>query len=137
VKGSINVAKYYYPAIFTEEEFGYSIRFPDLDGCFTEGETLDEAYKMAVDAIGLYLQQQDGKFSFPIGSNPKQIEADDNEFIALIEFDEMEYLKKHEKKSVKKTLTIPSWLNSQAENANAPFSRILQEGLIEFLGVRR
>ena len=128
--------KYYYPAIFTEEDEGYSVRFPDLDGCFTEGDTLDEAYEMAFDAIGLYLQQQNGRFIFPKSSNPKQVKADDNEFIALIEFDDVEYLKKHDNKSIKKTLTIPSWLNHQAENANAPFSQILQQGLKEYLHIQ-
>ena len=129
------MSKHYYPAIFTEESDGFSIRFPDLDGCFSEGDTLDEAYEMAFDAIGLFLQQKNGNFIFPKSSNPKDIKLEKNEFVALIEFDEMEYLTKHDNKAVKKTLTIPSWLNKQAENANAPFSRILQDGLKEFLGV--
>jgi len=129
------MSKHYYPAIFTEEIDGFSVRFPDLDGCFTEGDTLDDVYKMAFDAIGLFLQQQDRSFDFPKCSNPKDIKLHKNEFVALIEFDEMEYLMKHDNKAVKKTLTIPSWLNKQAESANAPFSRILQEGLKEFLGV--
>ena len=127
--------KYYYPAIFIEEDTGYSVRFPDLDGCFTEGDTLDEVYEMAFDAIGLHLQQQDGRFVFPKSSNPKQIKANDNEFVALVEFDDVEYLKKHDNKAVKKTLTIPSWLNHQAERANAPFSQILQQGLKEYLHI--
>jgi len=125
--------KHYYPAVFTEENDGFSVRFPDIAGCFSEGDTLDEAYEMAFAAIGLFLQQHDGSFTFPKSSNPKDIEVKINEFVALIEFDEMEYLKKHDNKAVKKTLTIPSWLNSQAENANAPFSKILQEGLKEYL----
>ena len=130
------MSKHHYPAVFTEEDVGYSIHFPDLDGCFTEGDSLEEAYNMAFEAVGLYLQQQDGSFIFPSGSDPKHIETDCNEFVALIEFDETEYLRKHDNKAVKKTLTIPSWLNSQAENANAPFSQILQEGLKEYLRVQ-
>jgi predicted RNase H-like HicB family nuclease len=129
------MSKYYYPAIFLEEDTGYSVRFPDLDGCFTEGDTLDEAYEMAFDAIGLYLQQQDGRFVFPKSSSPKQIRINDNEFVALVEFDEAEYLRKYDNKAVKKTLTIPSWLNHQAERANAPFSQILQQGLKEYLHI--
>jgi len=129
------MSKHYYPAIFTEESEGFSIRFPDLDGCFSEGDTLDEAYEMAFDAIGLFLQQKDKNFIFPKSNNPKDIKLEKNEFIALVEFDEMEYLIKHDNRAVKKTLTIPSWLNKQAENANAPFSRILQDGLKEYLGV--
>lgn len=127
------MSKYYYPAIFTDEDLGYSVRFPDLDGCFSEGDTLDEAYKMAFDAIGLYLLQQDGSFIFPKSSNPKYIKTAKTEFVALIEFDDMAYLKKHDSKAFKKTLTIPSWLNHRAEKANAPFSQILQQGLKEYL----
>lgn len=129
------MSKHFYPAIFAEEDIGYAIRFPDLEGCFTEGDTLDEAYEMAVDAIGLYLEQQDGNFSFPKTSNPKQIQTNSNEFVVLIEFDDLEYLKKHGNKAVKKTLTIPLWLNHQAEKANAPFSQILQQGLKEYLHI--
>ena len=130
------MSRHFYPAVFTEEKTGYSVCFPDLDGCFTEGDTLDEAYEMAFDVIGLYLQQQDGGFVFPESSNPKNINIENNEFIALIEFNELEYIKKHDNKAIKKTLTIPSWLNSQAENANAPFSHILQEGLKDYLAIR-
>jgi len=129
------MSKYYYPAVFTEEETGFSVRIPDLDDCLTEGDSLDEAYEMAFDAVGLYLQQQDGNFVFPKSSHPKDIVLEENEFAALIEFDEIDYLRKHDNKAVKKTLTIPSWLNSKAENANAPFSQILQEGLKKYLGV--
>jgi len=136
MKEMITMSKHFYPAVFAEEETGYSVCFPDLDGCFTEGDTLEEAYEMAFDAIGLYLQQQDGRFVFPKSSNPKNIKTENNEFVALIEFNDMEYMKKHDNKAVKKTLTIPSWLNSQAESANAPFSRILQDGLKDYLGVR-
>lgn len=130
------MAKHFYPAVFLEEDVGYSVRFPDLDGCFTEGDTLDEAYQMSVEAIGLYLEQQDGGFIFPKSSNPKRVETGDKEFVVLIEFDELEYVKRHDNKAVKKTLTIPSWLNHQAEKANAPFSQILQQGLKEYLNIQ-
>jgi predicted RNase H-like HicB family nuclease len=131
----IRVAKHYYPAIFTEENTGYSVRFPDLDGCFTEGDTLDETYEMAFDAIGLFLQQQDGRFTFPKPSDPKRIHTTEAEFVALIEFDDVTYMQKHDNRAVKKTLTIPSWLNHQAEKANAPFSQILQQGLKAYLHI--
>ena len=45
------MAKYAYPTIFTQEESGYSVKFPDIDGCFTSGETLPEAMEMAEDAL--------------------------------------------------------------------------------------
>lgn len=129
------MSKHFYPAIFTEEDVGYSVRFPDFDGCFSEGDTLDEAYQMAVDAIGLYLEQQDGKFSFPKSSNPKQIQTENQEFVVLIEFDELEYLESHDGSAAKLTTTIPRWLKRRGDNIKAPYSQILQQGLKEYLHI--
>lgn len=126
---------YYYPAIFTAEDVGFSVKFPDLPGCFTEGDTIEETYKMATSAIGLYAQAEDGKFEFPKASAPKDIELDKDEFLVLIEFDLVEYLKNTSEKSVKKTLTIPSWLNNLAEQNNVNFSNVLQNALKDYLNV--
>lgn len=125
--------KHFYPAIFTEESNGYSVSFPDLDGCFTEGDTLEEAYQMAFDAIGLYADNN-GVFSFPAASNPKEISVQPNEFVVLIEFDEEEYRKRHSNKLVKKTLTIPEWVNLAAEQRGINFSATLTKALIEKIG---
>lgn len=127
--------KYFYPAIFTEEKNGYSVRFPDLEGCFTEGDDLSEAYEMAKEAIGLYAETKNNKFNYPKASNPKDIKLKENEFCILIEFDELEYLKKHSNKSVKKTLTIPAYLNEIALGKNINFSKVLQDALIEKLNL--
>jgi predicted RNase H-like HicB family nuclease len=127
--------KHLYTAIFSEETDGFSVCFPDLEGCFTEGDTLEEAYLMAEDALGLYLLQQDGTFHYPPAKTPSALKESlgDKEFTTLIEFDEAEYRKRHDSKAVKKTLTIPSWLNYEAERLDAPFSRILQDGLKNYL----
>ena len=106
---------YYYPAIFMKENVGFSVRFPDLPGCYTEGDTIEEAYKMSAAAIGLYAQNEEGEFIFPKASEPNNIVLEKDEFLVLIEFDLVEYLKNTSDKAVKKTLTIPSWLNNLAE----------------------
>ena len=126
--------KIIYPAVFHVEEEGYSVDFPDLLGCVTEGETLSEALEMAQDALGLYLftLEQDNK-ALPESTNPADIKMQEKEFISLIEWDRIEYLKKVDNKAVKKTLTIPSWLNYLAEEKNVNFSQILQEALKEQL----
>ena len=125
---------HFYPAVFKREDVGFSVRFPDLDGCFTEGDALEEAYEMAISAIGLYLKDESsGNFNFLPGSNPKSIDLSEDEFVVLIEFNEREYLRKYDSRAVKKTLSIPAWLNAKAEDANAPFSQILQEGLKNYL----
>ena len=126
---------YYYPAIFTTEEVGFSVRFPDLPGCYSEGDTIEEAYRMSASAIGLYAQNEEGNFVFPEASAPNSFSLEENEFLVLIEFDLMEYLKNTSEKAVKKTLTIPSWLNNLAEQNNVNFSNVLQNALIEQLNI--
>ncbi len=126
---------YYYPAVFTKEEVGFSVSFPDLPGCYTEGDSIDEAYKMSIDAIGLYAQNEDNNFVFPKPSAPTDIILDKNESVVLIKFNLVEYLKNTSDKAVKKTLTIPSWLNNLAERNNVNFSNVLQNALIDILNV--
>lgn len=130
------MSKHFYPAVFRKEDDGYSVYFPDLEGCFTEGDTLEEAYNMAVDAVGLYLESDTvGVFNFPQTKELGNIKAAENETVVLIEFDELEYLKKHSNKSIKKTLSIPQWLNTMAEQNNINFSQVLQSALKERLNI--
>ena len=115
---------------------GYSVRFPDSEGCFTEGDTLEEAYNMAVEAVGLYLESDKaGVFNFPQTQDLSNIKAAENETVVLIEFDELEYTKKHSNKAVKKTLSIPQWLNTLAEQNDINFSQVLQVALKERLNI--
>ena len=124
--------KLFYPAVFTpEDDGGYSVAFPDLDGCFTQGETIEDAYKMAFDALGLAIDfLESEKRTIPSPSTPNEIKLNENEFVVIIEFDMLEYQKKHNSKSVKKTLTIPQWLNEEAMAKNINFSQVLQEALL-------
>lgn len=124
--------KLFYPAVFTpEDDGGYSVAFPDMDGCFTQGETIEEAYEMAFDALGLAIDfLESEKRTIPSPSAPNKIKLNENEFIVIIEFDMLEYQKKHNSKSVKKTLTIPQWLNEEAMAKNINFSQVLQEALL-------
>ncbi len=130
--------KYIYPAIFTlDNDNTYSIRFPDLDGCYTEGENLENAYFMAQDVLNLMLWTlEDTKKDIPAPSNPKDIKVDENSFITLISADTLAYRKLYDKKAVKKTLSIPAWLNNIALEKNVNFSNILQNALIKELGIK-
>lgn len=120
----------FYPAIFHPEEVGYSVIIPDIEGCFTQGETMDEAVTMAQDAIGLMLENQK---VCPKPSLPSALTVDPGDFVAMVPFDMAEYKKKF--KPVKKTLSIPGWLNDAAEAAHINFSGVLQEGLKSELGL--
>ena len=117
-----------YPAIFTKEDVGYSVSFPDLSGCFTEGDTLEQAFEMAQEALGLYLVSLDERdISIPSATSPLGMSCGDTEFISLIPCHVEKYKRKN--KAVKKTLTIPQWLNDEAESRHLNFSSVLQEAL--------
>ena len=132
------MAKYCFPAIFTpEEEGGYSVRFPDIEGCFTCGDTLHEAVTMAEDALPLMLIcMEDDKKAIPSPTRPQDVKHGAEEFVSLIAADTVSYRKKTSNMAVKKTLTIPLWLNTAAEEANVNFSQTLQEALAAKLGLQ-
>jgi len=123
-----------YPACFYyEEEGGYSVEFPDLKGCITQGSTLEEALEMAEDAaLGWLLTALEENEKIPEASNINNIELEDkDEFVSLLLLDLSAYSEKHSsRKSVKKTLTIPFWLNERAERLKINFSKTLQDALI-------
>lgn len=122
----------FYPAVFQpENEGGYSIFFPDVPGCNTDCDTMDEGYEMAFDALGLMLSYMlEQKEELPMASNPNDIKLEGNQFLVVIEFSLEAYRKKHNSKAVKKTLSIPEWLNEEAAAMGINFSQVLQEALI-------
>ena len=125
----------FYPAIFQpEEERGFSIYFPDVEGCITQGDNMNESYEMAFDALGNVLSyiEESGK-EIPIPSEPQAIQLVKDQFLVVIEFNMLEYKKKNDSRAVKKTLTIPSWLNELAIRQNINFSQVLQEALMSRL----
>ena len=122
-----------FPAIFTFDGKYYNVDFIDLKGCSTFGSSIQDAYSMAQDAMGLYL---DNMVNFPKPSlDFSAIDLKDNQFISLISIDMDDYRKKFNNKAVKKTLTIPKWLNYLAEKNNINFSQVLQEAIKEKLNI--
>lgn len=121
----------FYPAIFHKtEENGFWVSFPDLPECLTEGNNMAQAYEMATDALGLCMEDRMQENNIPAPSDPSGISVEKDAFLVVVEFDRLEYLKKHSTKSVKKTLTIPEWLNQEAIARNINFSQTLQEALL-------
>ena len=123
--------QYTYAAVFTPEKGGlYSVLFPDFQCCSTCGDNLPDAINMAQDALclTLYDMEQDGT-PIPKASRPQDLETSGDQFASVIAVDTEVYRRFYEKKAVKKTLTIPSWLNEQAERANLNFSHTLQKAL--------
>lgn len=128
--------KLIYPAIFTPaEEGGYLVDFPDLESCFTEGDTLQEALEMAQDVLCLVLcNLENNSRPLPQPSNPANIQVKPGAFVSIVEADTDAYRKRNSTRAVKKTLTIPEWLNLSAEKAGVNFSQVLQDALKQRLG---
>ena len=123
-----------YKIILTPEEQGYTVFIPDFESG-TQGKDLADALYMARDAIGFMgiTMQYMGK-AIPEPGTVK-CEAEAEEIETYVDVDFREYRKKQDNKKVKKTLSIPSWLNEAAENEHINFSRTLEEALISKLGL--
>lgn len=129
--------KFFYPAIFEpEKEGGFTVDFPDISGYYTQGENMEDCYAVAFDVLGLVLSvMEDRKEEIPCPSNPQDIKLEDGQFLAIIEFDITAYKKKNNSRTVKKTLSIPEWLNKEGIAHNINFSQVLQDALMEKLKV--
>ena len=102
-----------YPAIIHEEEGAFWVEFPDLEGCFSDGNSVADAISNASDALGGYVcSLMDSDLPVPSASDIKEIVAEDG-FTTMVISDPLAY--KKNTKSVKKTLSIPEWLNIEAE----------------------
>lgn len=127
---------YIFPAIFTAESDGISIEFPDLPGCLTCGDSDEEAIFMAKDALQLHLygMEQDGD-EIPEPSRATRLKLDKNQFVMMIEVWMPPFRDAMNNRAVKKTLTVPKWLNDLAEEKQVNFSYVLQTALKNYLGI--
>ena len=130
------MAKYVYPAVFTPEEKGYSVAFIDIEGCYTCGESLEDAIYMAEDVLALMLYDyEEDRKPIPNPSRAEGIKLSDGEFVNYIRCDTEVYRRMNNNRAVKKTLSIPEWLNEKAMAAGLNFSQVLQEALKAQLGL--
>ena len=128
--------KFFYPALFHKEDGGgFWVSFPDIPECLTQGTDMSQAYEMAVDALGLALEDRMKENNVPVPTSIDFLVITENSYPVIIEFDLLEYKKKHSSRAVKKTLTIPEWLNDEAIKKNINFSAVLQEALKAQLGI--
>lgn len=127
--------KLYYPAVMhPEKDGGYSIWLHNIDGCISQGDTLSEAVENIKDALGLFYEEaEDEGAALPAPSAPGDVELEEDEFVAVIEFSPDEYLNNRSARVVKKTLSIPAWLNTMAESQQINFSAVLRSALMERL----
>ena len=121
--------KLFYPALFHKaEEGGFWITFPDFPECMTQGENMQDAYEMAWDALGLAVVSRiENREALPPVTEPYAVTLDPDTFCVVVPFDLISYQKKHNSKAVKKTLSIPEWLNEAAVAMNINFSQLLRQ----------
>lgn len=131
------MAKYIYPAIFTPEGNGqFSIYFPDIENCFTCGDNLEDGISMAEDVLSLTLTHLEDKgHEIPVASVINDLTTENGAFATYISCDTTAYRRLMNNMAVKKTLTIPSWLNDSAIAAGLNFSQVLQDALKQQLNV--
>ena len=128
-------SSYTYAAVFTREADGrYSVYFPQLDGCFTEGEDFEDARRMAVEAMSLHLygMERDGE---AIPEADFDVSVESGALVVPVTSWMTPFRDEMENRAVKKTLTIPAWLNEAAERRRVNYSQILQGALKDYLGV--
>ncbi|MDE7313467.1 MAG: type II toxin-antitoxin system HicB family antitoxin [Eubacterium sp.] len=125
------MADYVYPAIFHPNEDGsFTINYPDLPGCISEGKSLGNAMYMAQSALTQWLEYlTDKKQEIPPASNLKDFDTAPGEFVNFIRA-EMK-----DGRAVKRTVSIPKWMDDKVTESGLSLSRVLQDALKERLHV--
>ena len=122
--------KYAYPAILRPESGGFCVFFPDIEKGATQGDDLPDALNMAADWLaGTLCDMESRKEELPKPSQCKALDTEEGDIVTLVYADTIEYRRKFDNKAINKTLTIPNWLNTLAEEAEINFSQTLQKAL--------
>ena len=130
--------RYSFIAVFDVAEDGISIEFPDLPGCLPCADTMEEALKNAHEALGLHLWglEQDGE-EIPEPTQIQNITLEKNQVPAVIEVFMPAFRDKLNNRFVKKTLSLPAWLADMADKDGVYCSKVFQNALIDYLGVKQ
>jgi len=130
------MSRYLYPAIFQPEDGKYNVTFPDLPDCYTCGDDLTDAMLMAQDILADVLSDHEETGEpFAPASSLDALAVPDGCLASLVLADTDAWRRAHATKAVKKTLSIPQWLNEAAEARNVNFSQVLQEALRSQIGI--
>lgn len=125
------MAEYVYPAVFHSNDDGsFTITYPDLPGCISEGKSLGNAMYMAQSALTQWIEYlTDKKLEIPPASDMASIKSVPGEFINLIRADIKDG------RAVKRTVSIPKWMDDRVAESGLSLSRVLQDALKERLNV--
>lgn len=139
--------KQVYPVLIAEYKKDFLVYVPDME-IYTEGKSVVDAIEMARDAIGLKgIDFEDDGKAIPLPStreaalNRAKEDADIFDYstgiLTLVDVDFYEYRRRVDNKAVRRNVTLPNWLNTEAEKAQLNVSRVLQDALISILGITR
>ena len=130
------MSRYVYPAVFEPEGKLFNVSFPDLPDCYTCGSDLTDAMFMAQDILADVLaDKEECGETIPEPSDVSAVNVSAPNLSVLISADTDEWRRMHSTRSVKKTLTIPQWLDTAAQARNVNFSQVLQDALRVQLGL--
>lgn len=122
--------KYIYPAIFTPVEDGVLVEFPDLKGCYTDGDNMADAFDYAEDALNLWLWHNEKEHkAIPAPSQLESIKVPAGATIALVRADTLAYARANDTKAVRKSVSMPAWLDTMAKEHNLNLSNLLQNAV--------
>ena len=129
---------YIYIALFTSDEDGVAVEFPDLPGCVTCAENEQEALRKAREVLSWHLwDYEQEEEPVPQPSSAKQLAAqlEENDYLVAVDVFMPPYRHAKENRATKVTTTIPFWLKSQADHAKVNYSALLQHAIKETLGM--
>ena len=125
-----DIMKGFYPAVFTKDEDAVLVDFPDIQGCYTDGKDMDEAYTMAEDAInGMLMYLEDEHEAIKPPSAIEDLEIPEGSFAVMFKVDTDKYRRMLNTKSVRKNISIPEWMDSMVKERNINLSNFVQNAL--------
>ena len=128
--------KYVSPALFAKEDESIIVTFPDLEDTFTDGTTMEEAFENAEEVLNLMLwNREEEKDDIPMPSSPEQITVPQGATLAMIKADTLAYRKLHDQKTIRRSITLPSRLDTIAREHNINFSQFMQNAIRRECGI--
>lgn len=122
--------KYIYPAIITQEEDGVLAYFPDIEGTNTDGATIEEALNNAEDVLNLMLMtMEDESMEIKKPTAISDLEVPTGATVSLVRADTLAYRRKVDTKAVRKSVSVPAWMDSLVKKNNLNLSNLLQNAI--------
>lgn len=124
--------RYTYTAIITPEEGKCYARVPDIPGCVTTGQDIEDAVNQITDALsGCLVVWEDQELSIPSATPQPEIPHKQTDILTLIQVDTIAYRAQTDARAVRKNVSIPAWMAAMAERKGINCSKVLQDALIQ------